>query len=158
MNKLSAMLRKLSEAGVDFVLVGGYAAVTHGASVMTEDVDVCCKFSRDNLERLAGAVADLHPKHRLTPQKLAFSLTDQLAKDLKNLYLETDLCVIDCSEVAGIGNYEEVLKQSVEIETSIGKFRVLSIDALIHAKEVMNRPHDRITAAQLKAIKERRGA
>jgi len=152
------MVRKLTEGGVNFVLVGGYAAVTHGASMMTQDVDICCRFSRDNLERLARALADLHPRHRLTPQKLPLELSDRLFRDLKNLYLETDLCVLDClSEVAGVGDYDEVLRQSVEIETSAGKFRVLSIDSLIDAKEAMNRPHDRITAAQLKAIKERRG-
>ena len=44
-----------------------------------------------------------------------------------------------------------------ELETREGKFRVLDIDGLIRAKEAMNRPHDRLTVAQLKAIKERYG-
>lgn len=158
MNKLKAMVQKLSEGGVDFVLVGGYAAVAHGASMLTRDVDICCRFSRENLRRLERVLADVHPKHRMTPQKLALELTDQLCADLKNLYLETDLCVLDClSEVAGVGDYEEVLRQSLELKTKEGNFQILSIDGLIRAKEAMNRPHDRLTVAQLKAIKERRG-
>ena len=65
--------------------------------------------------------------------------------------------MLDClSEVAGIGNYDDVLKQSMELETPEGKFRILDIDGLIRAKEAMNRPHDQITVRQLKQIKELR--
>jgi hypothetical protein len=34
--------------------------------------------------------------HRQTPQKLPFVLDGRLARDLKNIYLRTDLGVIDC--------------------------------------------------------------
>lgn len=159
MNKLSAMVQKLSKGEVEFVLVGGYAAVAYGASLVTRDVDVCCRFSRQNLLRLQEVLKDVHPRHRMTPQKLPLELTDDLCERLQNLYLETDLCVLDClNEVAGVGQFDEVLRQSVELETPEGAFRVLNLDALIRAKEAMNRPHDRLTAVQLRAIKERRGS
>jgi Nucleotidyl transferase of unknown function (DUF2204) len=152
------MVKKLSDGGIDFVLVGGFAAVAHGVSLVTRDVDICFKFSPETLLRLQEVLADVHPKHRLTPQRLPLQLTERQCADLKNLYLETDLCVLDClGEVAGLGDYDAVLKQSVQISTKDGTFRILDIDALIRAKEAMNRPHDRLTVAQLKAIKERRG-
>jgi len=75
MEKLSILLQKLITGGVDFVLVGGYAAVAHGASLMTRDVDVCCRFSLENLERLHKALVDLHPRHRMTLQKLCFEVS-----------------------------------------------------------------------------------
>jgi len=60
--------------------------------------------------------------------------------------LKTDLGVVDClSEVLGVGNFEEVLENSVEVELPYGKCRILDIDSLIRAKEAMNRDHDRIT-------------
>ena len=157
MNDLATMLARLSQGGVEFVLVGGYAAVTHGVSLVTQDVDVCCRFSQENLLRLQAALAGLHPRHRMTPQKLPLQLTDELCAGLKNLYLETDLCALDClSEVAGVGGFDAVLEHSLEIALPGGKFRVLDLDRLIEAKEAMNRPHDRLTVTQLRAIQERR--
>jgi len=156
MNKLSAMVQRLAAGGVEFVVVGGYAAFAHGASVITQDLDVCCRFSPENLRRLAAALADVHPRHRLTPQKLPFELTGELAHRLKNLYLDTDLGALDClSEVTGVGGFEEVLRQSIEVATPSGKCRVLGLDALICAKEAMGRPRDQTTAVQLRAIREK---
>jgi hypothetical protein len=69
--------------------------------------------------------------------------------------LKTDLGVVDClGEVLGVGNFEEVLKKSVEVELPYGKCRILDIDALILAKLAMNRNHDKITVMLLRKIKE----
>ena len=156
MEKLKAMIEKLVAGGVEFVVVGGYAAVAHGASLMTRDVDICCRFSAENLRRLVRTLDEFHPKHRMTPQKLPLEMTDEFAARLKNLYLDTDLGVLDClSEVLGVGDFDEVLRQSIEINTPSGKCRVLSRDALIRAKEAMGRTQDKLAVIQLKAIQER---
>jgi hypothetical protein len=157
MHSLATMLGALARGGVEFVLVGGYAAVAHGVSLVTQDVDICCRFNPENLLRLQTVLAGLHPRHRMSPQKLPLELTDELCGRLKNLYLETDLCVLDClSEVAGVGDFGEVLARSVELACPEGTFRVLDLDTLIRAKEAMDRPHDRLALVQLRAIQERR--
>jgi hypothetical protein len=85
---------------------------------------------------------------------LPLALTPDECARLKNLYLKTDLGVVDClGEVLGVGNYGEVLTQSVEVQLPYGACRILDIDALIRAKEAMNRDHDRITVKHLKKIK-----
>ena len=156
MEKLGRMVAKLADGGVDFVLVGGFAAVAHGASVMTRDVDVCCRLDRENLTRLAAVLADLHPRHRMTPKRLPFDVASTPAEGLRNLYLETDLCVLDClSEVDGLGGFADVKRESMMISVGTAKFPILTIDALIKSKEAIGRPHDRTTAAQLRAIKEK---
>jgi len=38
---LRGIVERLVRGGVDFVIIGGYAAVAHGSSLMTQDVDVC---------------------------------------------------------------------------------------------------------------------
>jgi hypothetical protein len=64
---------------------------------------------------------------------------------------------VDClGEVLGIGDFDEVAKHSIELELPAGKCRVMDIDALIRAKEAMNRDHDQITVKELKEIKKRR--
>jgi len=154
MQNLSELMRRLVSSQVEFVLVGGFAAVAHGVTLVTRDVDICCRFNEANLLLIQEAFADLHPVHRSRPD-LPLQLTSEQCSMLKNLYLKTDLGVVDClGEVLGVGHFDEVLKNSVEVELPYGKCRILDIDALIRAKEAMNRNHDKITVMLLKKIKE----
>jgi predicted nucleotidyltransferase len=154
MQNLSELTRRLIASHVEFVLVGGFAAVAHGVTLVTRDVDICCRFSEANLMRIQNALADLHPTHRSRPD-LPLELTPEQCTTLKNLYLKTDLGIVDClGEVLGIGGFEEALKESVEVELPGGKCRILDLEALIRAKEAMGRDHDKITIKHLKKIKE----
>ena len=155
MQNLSELTRRLVEAQVEFVLIGGFAAVAHGATLVTRDVDICCRFSEANLKRIQHALGQLHPVHRSRPD-LPLELTPEQCSSLKNLYLKTDLGIVDClSEVLGIGDFDAVSKQSLEVELPFGHCRILGIDGLIRTKEAMNRDHDQITVRQLKEIKTR---
>ena len=148
------LLERLVRAEVDFVIIGGYAGVIHGCTYVTQDVDICCDFSVANLLALQKALSDLHPVHRMTPTRKPLELTPQNAGDFKNLYLDTDLGHLDClSEVQAIGPYEKVKQASLPIEIDGMRLRVLTIDALIKAKEAMHRPRDREAIRQLKVIK-----
>jgi len=151
---LPDLLERLVRASVDFVIIGGYAGVIHGCTYVTQDVDICCDFSVANLLALQKALADLHPVHRMTPGRKRLELTPENAGEFRNLYLDTDMGRLDClGEVQGIGSYEQVKKASLPVEVDGLRLRVLTIDALIKAKEAMNRPHDREAIRQLKAIK-----
>lgn len=151
-----ALLQRLQQHGVDFVIIGGVCGVMHGVSLVTIDLDVCCRFSTDNLYRILEAFRDLHPYHRLAANKLPFELTDELCSRLKELYLQTDWGTLNClGEVAGIGTYDAVLERSVVFKLSYGKFRTLSLDAAIASKEAVGRPRDLEAARQLRAIRER---
>jgi hypothetical protein len=159
MSNLEDLVDRLICAQMEFVIVGGFAVLAHGASMMTEDVDVCCPFSERNMNALWSGVRDLHPVHRMTPQRLPFEVTPELCSSLKNLYLATDLGKLDClGEIPGVGAFEEVHRRSVEIRFESGVCRVLGIDALIDAKLTTNRTLDRMAVLQLKAIKERTGS
>ena len=96
MADFESLLKRLIQHHVDFVIVGGYAAVAHGISYLTQDIDVCCSFEPANLLRLQQALADLHPVHRMTPQRIPLELTLESCQNLKNLYLDTDLGQLDC--------------------------------------------------------------
>lgn len=150
------LLERFVRHGVECVLVGGYAAVIHGVSLVTKDVDVCTHFSRANLERIHAAVADLHPYHFLTPQPLPFEIPPGFETRINNLYIGTDLGRIDClGEVLGIGGYAACLAQCIPIQMPFGTVQVLNRKAMIEAKRAMDRPHDKIAVMQLLAIEER---
>ena len=152
MQNLGELTRRLIESHVEFVLVGGFAAAAHGVLLLTSDVDICCRFSEANLMRIQKSFADLNPVHRSRPD-MPLQLTPAQCAGLKNLYLKTDLGVVDClGEVLGVGNFDAVLKNSIEVELPVGKCRIIDIETLIRAKEAMNRDHDRITVKHLKEI------
>ncbi len=156
MSNLKALLARLVDGEVEFVLIGAYASVVYGATLVTHDVDICCPFTSRNLLKLRNALADLRPVHRLTPKRLPLQLTRENRRGLKNLYLETDLGVLDClSNVLGVGDYAAVKRQSVMTSLDFGECRVLGLDALIKAKVAMDRPRDREAVAQLEAIRSR---
>jgi hypothetical protein len=151
-----ALLTRLKASGLEFVLVGGVCVVYHGAPLATFDLDICCPFGEANVRRIETAVADLHPVHRLAPNKLPLAATRSSFGELKNLYLQTDLGKLDCiGEVSGIGTFEAVLRRSVEANFSYGTFRFLNLEALIASKRAAGREHDLVAVRQLLAIEER---
>jgi hypothetical protein len=118
-----ALLVRLRGSGLDFVVIGGVCVVFHGGALATFDLDVCCPFGEENVRRIASAVADLHPVHRLTAQRLPLELTQSSFGDLKNLYLNTDLGKLDClSEVLGVGDFQAVNQRSVVASFPTGSF------------------------------------
>lgn len=152
---LDQLLERLIRAKVEFVLVGGLAAAIHGSSLNTRDVDICCRFDEANLMRIQSAFSEVNPVHRMRPD-LPLALTPAQCVDLKNLYIKTDLGVVDClGEVLGVGDYETVYSHSIPIDLPIGTLRILDVDTLIKSKEAMARPHDLITVQHLKALKTR---
>ena len=156
MPDLETLLSRLVSCRVEFVVVGGYAAAAQGCTLVTMDVDICCRMTGGNLLRLQDAVADSHPVHRMTPQRLPLELTGKSVSGLKNLYLDTDLGQLDClGEIAGIGDYERVLALSEEVELPFGICRILTVEGLIKAKKALDRPRDREAVLQLEALRAR---
>ena len=137
-------------------MVGGFAAIAHGVTLLTQDIDVCCPFTAENLMRLQATLADLHPVHRMPPERPPLRLTPETATEFRSLYLETDWGQLDClGEILGVGDYDRVLAQSLAIQLAGGPCRILSIEALVQAKQAMGRDKDRETILQLRAIQER---
>jgi hypothetical protein len=149
------LLKRLVETQVDFVLVGGFAGVVHGCSCVTQDIDICCDFSPENLLALQQAVSDLHPVHRMTPGRKRLNLMEQTCSQFKNLYLDTDIGQLDClSFIDGLGDYQTVKQASELIKIKDLPLRILSLEGLIEAKKAMNRPRDRQVIFELEAIKK----
>lgn len=155
MIKLEELLQRLVRYEVEFVLVGGYAAMLYGVSLITKDIDVCVPFHRANLEKIHASLADLHPYHRMTPQAIPFTIPAGFEDQLKNLYLATDDGPIDLlGEVMGVGDYSNVLAASVVTPSPSANYRILDIDTLILAKQCIGRDRDKIAVLQLRGIRD----
>lgn len=58
--------------------------------------------------------------------------------------------VVYClGEVAGLGLYPEVPRDSIEVSLSFGSCCMLSLEGLIQSKEAMGRPQDLAALCQL---------
>lgn len=153
MQETARLLELLAGGDVEFVVIGGYAAVLHGSSYVTQDLDICIVCSPENIERLRRLLKDLDPRHRMTAQKLSFLETPPPGTELKNIYLRTRLGVLDVlSEVLGVGGFERLNAQAREMRLGGKTVRVMSIQDLIAAKETLARDKDLLVAKELRVI------
>lgn len=156
MNDLNRLIQRLCDADIAFVIVGGFAAMLHGSSLVTRDLDVCAVLTTENVQKLRDTFRELHPFHRLTPQKLSFLDNPDPGVAVRNLYLRTDIGPVDVlSSILGVGDFERVYAQSTEVELFGRKCRVISLDDLIRAKEALGREKDLLAAKELRAIREK---
>lgn len=153
MPTLHHILQRLADSGVDFVVVGGYAGVLHGSSLVTRDLDLCAVLSPATVDRLREILGDLHPHHRLTPQKLSFLQVPKPGDSVQNLYLQTDWGAVDfLSSIPGVGDFERLKARAESFEIAGRKFRLIALEDLIAAKEAMGREKDLLAQKELRAI------
>lgn len=150
------LLKRLSDHGVEYVVVGGMAGVLHGGSMVTEDLDLCAPLTQDNLARILVALKELSPRHRMSPQQPPLPEDPAKLAGFKNLFLATDFGQLDIlSEITGVGAYPEVVRHAVQVTLAGVSYRVLDLDALIASKRALGRPRDLQAARELEAIRER---
>lgn len=144
------ILRRLSDEGVEFVVVGGIAANFHGSALATYDCGVVINLDSKNLDRLAKALSEFSPtfRHKQPPQ--IFDEKMAAKSRWKNIYLDTSEGVLDClGDIKGLGDFATCKSRSVEADFGEFSLRFLDREALIEAKKAMGRPKDLLTVAQL---------
>ena len=145
----------LADAGVEFVIVGGLALTTHGSAYVTKYLDICFRRTNTNLKRIADALAPFHPRPRGLVDKLPFVWDWTTLQHGTNFTFTTELGDIDLlGEVLAVGNYEDAIKESVEIDLDGSRVSVLSIEGLIRAKEAAGREKDKPGLKELYALRE----
>jgi predicted nucleotidyltransferase len=143
--------------GVEFILVGGVAAIAHGSARATYDVDVVYARGKANFERLVAALQPLSPYLRGAPPGLPFRWDLRTVQAGLNFTLTTSLGDLDLlGEVVGGGTYEELLPHTLEMEMFGVKLRVVTLERLIQLKRAAGRPKDLEALAELQAILEER--
>ncbi len=151
---LKALLIILLQHEIDFVLVGGFAGMVHGSPVVTHDLDICLKIDEEQIRKLRLALKDLSPCHRMNPGfKPSFADYPETLEGLKNIYLETNLGILDAmSELRPIGGFERVKSKAISISIYGLQCLVISLEDLIAIKETMTRPKDKETVLYLREI------
>lgn len=155
MINLFEIARLLSQADVDFVIVGGIAIRSHGGNYITEDLDICYSRTRDNLKKLAAVLESLKPRPRGFPEGLPFVFDWSALQHGTNFTFTTSMGDVDLlGEVKGIGNFEDLVGESIKVDLDGYSALVLSIPGLIVAKEAAGRPKDEAGLKVLYALRD----
>ncbi len=153
MTNLEQLLAALHQNRVEFVVIGGVAAVAQGSAYTTVDLDICYERSTQNCERLAGALIPFQPYLRGAPPDLPFALDAATIRAGLSFTLSTTAGDLDLiGEVAGLGTYEEVLAYSEPMELFGFVCHVLTLEGLLKAKRAAGRPKDMLLIRELEAL------
>ncbi len=143
----------LVDAGVRFVVVGGFSATAHGSARVTDDIDICYDTAPDNLDRLAALLARWDAYPRGVQKGLPFIMDAKTLHQAPILTLTTSQGWFDIMDVVkGVGDYAKCLAESQELAVAGIRFRTLTLDALIRAKRAAGRSKDREHLIELEAI------
>jgi predicted nucleotidyltransferase len=151
--KFTEVLEVLCQGEVHFILIGGVAAVAHGAARLTQDIDLL--YSRDpgNLQRIVDSLSPYEPYPRGAPPGLPFLWDAQTLANGANFTLHTTLGEVDLlADIAGGGNYDNLLPHSLAIEVLGVTCQCLGLAQLIKSKRAAGRPKDFEAIAELEII------
>src|SRR5579863_9460506 len=143
----------LTDAGVDFAIIGGWSAIMHGSAHLTNDLDLCYSRTSTNLQRLAQTLAPYHPRPAGFPPELPFVWDERTLNGGTVFTLDTDLGQIDLlAEVAGLGDWSEIRKCCVRIPAFGREVWTLDLPSLIRAKRAAGRPKDLLVLPELESL------
>jgi predicted nucleotidyltransferase len=138
------LLRRLSEAGVEFVLVGGLAVNAWGVVRGTKDVDVVVAPDPANLKRVAevAVAAGGHVQRGEALLGSPPSIATLLATG-EQVAIETDLGRLDVVQgLEGVPSYEELRSRASEAEVLGVNVAVCSVEDLRQMKQAAGRTRD----------------
>jgi len=154
-HNLRATLRALHEGRVEFILVGGLAAVLQGAPVHTFDVDVVYSQETANITRILAVLVSLEAIFRIQPERRLQPTVTHLAGS-GHLNLITSYGPLDL--LATIGRdlrYQDLLPDSIDVDIGDGiRICVLTLDRLIRLKEDLAGEKDRVVLPILRRTLE----
>lgn len=140
---LSAILEGLIKADVKFILVGGLAAVVQGAPVTTMDVDIVHSRSSENIAKLFAFLKSIDAIYRRPDNKTIEPKEEDLS-GMGHILLSTHIGPLDVLAFIEEGKtYEDLIKNTVEIEFRGHTIRVLDIKMLIKLKKTSKDPADK---------------
>lgn len=150
-----AAVQALVDEGADFVIIGGWSAILHGSSSVTNDLDICYSRQTENLKRVTAALTPFHPRLRDLPEGLPFIWDPATLRNTAILTLSTDLGAIDLlAEVTGLGSFEEVKANSILVQAFERDVWTLDLPALIRAKRAAGRAKDLQVLPELEGLLE----
>ena len=147
------ILSVLLKHEVDFVLIGGLAAIALGSAIPSYDVDIAYARHYENLERLVEALRELGATLRGAPEDVPFQLDAKTIEKGAHFTFSTPYGSLDIlSHPDGAPSYDRLKEAAVRTEVAGLTLYVTSIDHLIAMKEASGRPKDKYMATEYRTL------
>lgn len=154
---LGELLRPLVSRGVDFVVVGGIAAIAQGSPRLTQDLDIAYATDKTNLEALGDVLVGLGARLWGVDEDVPFVPDARTLRKVDLLTLETDSGRIDVmARPAGAPAYDRLRQGAERMDIAGVAVLVASVEDLLRMKRASDRPKDRADVAELEAIQRLR--
>ena len=154
--RFGALLESLVEGDVDFIVVGGVAAVLEGAPVSTFDLDIVYSLDEQNMIRLEGVLRDLEAIY-VDPAGRSIAPTVDRLREGGHHLLRTRLGRLDAlGSVGAEQSFDDLLPECLTRSIDGLEIRVLKLEAVIATKEIAGRAKDRAALDLLRQTLEER--
>lgn len=155
--RLTALLRRLIDGQVDFVVIGGVAVIMQGAPRFTKDLDICYSTETQNLDRLGVVLTSLGARLRGVEEDVPFIPDGRTLRHTQLLTLTTpdgnlDLLV----KPDGSPNYTTLRARANQVNLDGITVRIASIEDMIAMKRASARPQDLVDLESLEIARRRR--
>lgn len=151
------LFRALSEHGVDYIVVGGFAVYAHGFLRGTVDLDIIPRPDLANLSRLGEALTSVGARVYRTAEPVNVG-DPHVLRRASLVPLMTDhgrLDVLNVASTSGVsGGYAELRERGLELELDGLALVVVGLDDLIRMKKAAGREQDLADIRALTALDE----
>jgi len=150
------ILDVLNRHGVEYVVIGGIAAMLQGSPTNTYDLDVCYKRDKKNINALVEALRELGARLRGFPPELRFELDAKAFLLGDTMTFETTFGDFDClGNPSGTTGFADLARSARPQDLADGvRVSVCSLDDLIRMKKAASRPKDLREVAILEMLKQ----
>lgn len=129
------MIERLAQADIQFIIVGGMAAVVQGVPITTFDLDIVHKRHEANTKKLLTLLKTIHARYRGHPPEKAFELSEAAFLGKGHQLLYTDLGALDVlGAIEDSLEYEDLLAYSIEVMLRGKAIKILSLEKLADLK------------------------
>ena len=156
-----ALLGALVDGAVDFVVIGGIAAILRGDIAGTEDTDTTVRRSQANFAALAKVLRtlDAHLLVALNDREVGtvnVPVTAETFASLTSARFLTQHGILDVVlRPDGVPEFEQWAARATPVTLSNGvEVQVASLDDVIASKTAANRPKDQYALARLHALRD----
>jgi len=152
---LRALLSTLSEADVEFVVIGGIALGLHGGIRTTEDLDIVPSPDTANLDRLCRVLEHLEARLLLNPARRFGAREAWMLQRGRNVSLETRHGDVDVvRSLPGVPDYATLVEGAERYEIDGIVVLTASPAQLIEMKQARGSAQDQADIETLRLLEE----
>lgn len=149
------LLKRLADAEIDFVVIGGVAGGAHGSSYPTYDLDIVYARDRPNIEKLVALLRELQATLRGAPSGLPFQLDATTIENGSHFTFATDYGSFDLlADPAGAPRYDTLKAAATKGDVRGRTVLFASLDHLIAMKEAAGRTKDKLMATEYRVLSD----